>query len=225
LSPIVDLERIPLQTLEEALCQVQSIVPHLDSFFFATENWLDNDAPQGIVTQTMTKDKSMALNLYTREWTKREDSLYYVLNQKLREPDRKSLQPFYPYLKLLLSALEVLPKYNARPTLWRGVQGNVSESYKVSSKKIWWGFASCTTDLETAKKFLGDGDKTVFNIHFDCGYDISHFSCFPNEFEILLPPARYFEVLNSSNFGNGLYVIELKEMKPKAPLISFNPTI
>jgi len=102
------------------------------------------------------------------------------------------------------------------PTVWRSVQGNVSESYKVGSKKIWWGFSSCTTDLETVKKFLSDGDKTVFNIHVDNAYDISLFSSFPKESEVLLPPARYFEVLNSSNFGHGLYVVELKEIKPNS---------
>jgi len=119
--------------------------------------------------------------------------------------------------------LEFLPRFSERSTIWRGVKGNASASYKPGSKKIWWGMSSCTTDLESAKKFLGTGDKTLFNIHFECAYNISPFSLFPQECEIILPPGRYFEVLNASHMEGGLYVVELKEIIPPVTLITFNP--
>jgi hypothetical protein len=109
-----------------------------------------------------------------------------------------------------------------RKTIWRGIKGNVSNEYKKGSKITWWGFTSCTIDLETAKKFLKEGEKTLFNIHFEYGFDISAFSSV-KEKEIVLPPARHFEVLNSENLEKDLYLVELKEILLPVPLIDFQP--
>ena len=46
--------------------------------------------------------------------------LYEDLNKLLRDEDRQKLRPYFPYLKLLLSALDLLPDVEA--TVYRGVK-------------------------------------------------------------------------------------------------------
>ena len=88
------------------------------------------------------------------------------------------------------SDLFLLRKY-----AWRAIAENICDSYAVGSRHIWWGFSSCSTDKNMAMEFLKDAqEKTLFQIYFKVGYDISHLSAFPKEKEVLLPPARYLQV-------------------------------
>ena len=52
-------------------------------------------------------------------------------------------------------------------TLWRGVVGDVSASYKKGNVKILWAFSSCTSNMDVLQQpqFLGDsGVRTLFCI-------------------------------------------------------------
>jgi len=60
----------------------------------------------------------------------------------------------------------------------------------LEKKFIWWGFSSCTVDMQSVKSFLGkEKAKTLFGIHFNRAYDIMPFSLFVHEREVLLPPS------------------------------------
>ncbi|CAF1394004.1 unnamed protein product [Rotaria magnacalcarata] len=61
----------------------------------------------------------------------------------------------------------------------------------------------------------------MFTIECDSGKDISQHSYFQSEEEILLPPARQFEVVASLQMGPGVHVIQLKEVKP--PIVLLQP--
>jgi hypothetical protein len=114
-SPIAGIEKMQIKSLQDSLQPIESknMVVYLDRFLVGAKLWAEKNP--SIYDNIMSKDQAMALYLYTQEWKfDPEQSLYYVLNQKLRKEDRNELKPFFPFLKLLLSSLECLPKYVER---------------------------------------------------------------------------------------------------------------
>ncbi len=53
----------------------------------------------------LSDDEARALYLYSCEWEPREDSLYYRLNEALRDRDRSKTRTFIPFTKLLCTAM------------------------------------------------------------------------------------------------------------------------
>jgi hypothetical protein len=39
--------------------------------------------------------------------------------------------------------IKLVANTSIRPTVWRGISGNVLSDYGVGKKKIWWGFSRC----------------------------------------------------------------------------------
>merc|ERR1711965_812930 len=54
-----------------------------------------------------------------------------------------------------------------------------------------------------------------------CGRDISAFSMFPQESEVLLPPNVRFKVVDHFEAGNGLTMVQLQQVASTDPLIKF----
>jgi hypothetical protein len=100
---------------------------------------------------------------------------------------------------------------------------DLSAQYPRGTIITWWGFSSCTTSLEVLNddRFLGrTGTRTLFNIECQSAKSIKSFSFYPEEEEVLLPPGRQFQVIGCLNQGNGLHIIQMKEIQPKFPLIN-----
>ncbi|CAF4918695.1 unnamed protein product, partial [Rotaria magnacalcarata] len=57
----------------------------------------------------LTHDESASIMLYSMGWEPIEQCLYFALNAALRSEDRGNLDPWYLYLKLILTALSRLP--------------------------------------------------------------------------------------------------------------------
>merc|ERR1711939_1217910 len=91
--------------------------------------------------ENMTNDQAAAIMLYTQE-----SCLYPRLNAALRNHDNRSLEPFLPYMKLLLSGLYQLPLVQV-PT-YRGVQHELFQTYNLVAGNVWcWrSFSSTTTN-------------------------------------------------------------------------------
>jgi hypothetical protein len=122
-----------------------------------------------------------------------------------------------------MTSLAKIPSASHPLTVYRGVKLNLSAEYSKGSIVTWWGFSSCTTsvDVLSNKQFLGQtGTRTLFNIECQSAKSIKQFSIFPEEEEVLLPPARQFQVTGCLNSGNNLHIIQLKEIQPKFPLIN-----
>merc|ERR1719247_3811515 len=135
--------------------------------------------------EDMTKDQAAAIMLYTKE-----TCLYPRLNTALRKHDMRSLAPFLPFMKLLLSALYQLPLTHVRT--YRGVKLDLFETYNLLVDKVWcwWSFSSTTRnrDVLDTPLFLGtEGKRTLFSINA-VGVDIAPFSAMAQEEEILLLP-------------------------------------
>ena len=171
-------------------------------------------------TDGLTRDESAAIILYTIEWDLEHPSLYSVLNNTLRLEDRRKLVPWFSYLNLLFTALFKLP--SIRGTIWRGVRGDLSSSYKLGDTLTWWGFSSCTTSIGalTNEQYLGQsGTCTLFAIQCVNGKAVREHSYFKEEDEILLLPCTHLEVIGCLNRQDGLNIIHLVEVPPPHELL------
>ncbi|CAF1682869.1 unnamed protein product [Rotaria magnacalcarata] len=214
LAPIEGYDKSPLVTLEEAVKPLIKIVPKVErNVFIVKQNCQEPE-------DDLTTDESASIMLYTYESMPHEDSLYVKLNNSLRSEQRKNLVPWFLYLRLVLTALARLPPECS--TILRGVKEDLSTEYSKGKTFIWWGFSSCTSSIEVLEDehFFGKtGNRTLFQIHSTTAKDIKNHSFVPSEDEVLLLPARQFQVTSCLDSGNGLHIIQLKELKPPYDLL------
>ena len=64
------------------------------------------------------------------------------------------------------------------------------------------------------------GERTIFSIQTSSGKSIKAHSYFKDEDEIILPPGRYFEVIDKMNPGGGLHIIHLLEISPPYQMLA-----
>lgn len=214
LSPIEGYENTPLLTLEEAVKPLISIVPKVERNVCLVKKNCEN--PE----DGLTSDESGSIMLYTLESMPHENSLYVILNNILRSEDRQNLIPWFGYLRLLLTALGRLP--SERRFVVRGIRKDLRDEYPEGSTFIWWGFSSCTSSIKVleCELFFGKtGTRTLFQIDCETGKDIKKHSLIQTEDEILLLPARQFQVMSCLDSGNGLHIIQIKETQPSFPLL------
>jgi hypothetical protein len=216
LMPIQGYEEKPLVSLEEAVEPITSIVPDVKRMA-----WVAKKKCEGISDNKLSLDESAALMLYTMEWEPHEECFYVVLNATLRAADRKKLIPWFLFLKLVLTALARLPPSNPS-VVYRGIKRDMRKDYSKGKTVIWWGFSSCTSTLDVLEndQFLGSrGARTFFTIECTNGKDIQKYSSIPSENEIILPPARQFQVVASLKQSGDLNMVQLKEIEPPYPLL------
>ena len=60
----------------------------------------------------------------------------------------------------------------------------------------------------------------MFSIQSNSGKSIKEHSYFKQEDEIILPPGRYFEVIDKMNPGGGLHIIHLREISPPLKMLA-----
>ena len=214
LTPIGGYEKMPLVSLEEAVDKLVPVLPTIQSHAYVAKQQCQNPA------DGLSSDESASIMLYTMEWKPHNECLYFVLNDLLRSANRQQdLEPWYLYLRLLLNALFRLPP--VRTMVHRGVRLDLGSRYHKEQTVVWWGFSSCTTNIEVlkSKQFLGDTDaRTLFYIQCETARDIGKHSYFPTEDEVLLLAATQFQVTGCLNQGD-LCIIHLKEISPPFPLL------
>ncbi|CAF0813250.1 unnamed protein product [Adineta steineri] len=219
LLPIHGVEKMAVVSLEEAIIPLISLVPDIEQMvWIVKQNCME---PKN----GLTSDESASIMIYTMEWESYDKSFYYILNNVLRKSDRTQLKPWFLYLRLIINALQKLPPEGH--VLYRGVKLDLSNQYKRGNTIVWWGFSSCTLSIETLENenFLGkNGTRTFFSIECNTGKNIRAHSFYEKEDEVLLLPARQFEVMGCLDQGHGLHIIQLKEIQPKFPLIQL-PTL
>ncbi|CAF1322089.1 unnamed protein product [Adineta steineri] len=217
LPPIQGYEGKPLVSLEEAIFPLIPLVPEVERMA-STVKQKHFDGEHGL-----TDDEAASITLYTMEWKPRQNSFYRVLNNTLQEANRNLLEPWFLYLRLIMTSLAKLPSHSNRRIVYRGVTLDLSAQYPKGSIVTWWSFSSCTTSIDVLRneQFVGQsGTRTLFSINCSSAKNIQRYSFSPVEKEALLPPARQFQVTDSLNSGNGLHIIQLKEIEPEFPLIN-----
>jgi len=171
-------------------------------------------------TEILSFDESASVFAYSME-----SPLYAIINEALRKEDRNVLQPHFPYLRLLLDALNKLPNISA--LVYRGIKiaeiSKYEETVSFYTKKskdgentIWWGFSSTTENLEilNSNQFLGNsGNRIIFSFTCKKGKNIKSFSAISTEEEILILPGTIFKVIGILHAGNGFTMIQLEEQE------------
>ncbi|CAF4327956.1 unnamed protein product [Rotaria sp. Silwood2] len=213
LQPLEDYQESILVSLEEAIEPIKSPFRNLPRDVWIAKNASKEPADD------LSPDESAAIHLYTMEVKPR--NLYSILNEMLRDRDRRKLKPWFPYLKLFITALF---KIQPGPTkvIYRGVKADLHLKYRDGERYIWWAFSSCTLSLKVLEQpmYLGDsGPRTLFNIECMNGKAIKSHSYYKTEDEILLLPGFYFEVVSKVKVANDLYIIHLRELSPPHVLL------
>ncbi len=136
-------------------------------------------------------------------------SFFSRLNEALRAENRHALKLWFAFLKLFINALKKLP--STKKTVWRGIEGDVGSIFADGDVHIWWSVNSCSMDLKVVEKYLGKTG-TVFAIDTINGKNISAFSTFPEEQEIVLMPGTYVSAqCLPLNFESRFFLIHLTE--------------
>ena len=139
-----------------------------------------------------------------------ESSFYRRLNGVLRDPDRGRAEPYFGYLRLLLTALPKLTGYTG--SLWRGVAADLRRQYPKDGTVTWWGVSSCTAKRSVAMSFMGGtGKRTLFEVTPAHAVSIRRYSAFTGEDEYLLRPGARLTVTDVTTDPGGLATIRLRE--------------
>ena len=197
-SPIYGYQHLPILTLEEATKETIALVPGVVDYVTKAKTECNRSST------LLTRDESAALYLYSMPIP-----FFSRLNDALRAEDRHALKPWFTFLKLFITALEKLP--SAKATVWRGVVGDVSSTFVSNDVHTWWSVNSCSNALNVVQLYLGPTG-TVFAIDTIHGKDISMFSNFPQEQEIvLMPGTRVRRKCPSLNHADRLFIVHLEE--------------
>eukprot|EP00729_Bicosta_minor_P024848 gene24848-30236_t len=152
----------------------------------------------------LTQDMAAAIYVYTCE-----SPFYKQLNTLLRDEDRTALQPFFPYLRLLLTALRRLPKIERN--VYRGVGLDLQDQYPEGETVVWWALSSTTKTMKVLKDFLGEsGKRTIFIVEVKSARDIMKYSWKTTEDELILLPGTVFKVTSVLPQGD-LTMVNMEE--------------
>jgi hypothetical protein len=210
LSPIKGYEAVPLVPLEQAISSVSKFFDSIQDYVYIAKENCKYPA------DGLNQDESASIHLYTMQFAV-DPSLHKILNTALRNENRETLKPWFPFLKLFLTALYKLP--SCTRTVWRGLRDvDLSSKYPTGREFVWWGVSSCTLSVDILKSdyYLGtQGIRTVFCIECTAGKPIGLHSYFENhEQEVIIMPGSYFKVIGQLNPAAGLYIIKLKQIDP-----------
>jgi hypothetical protein len=197
-TPIDGYEDQILMALENA---VEKIAPFIDGI----AKYVD-DAKQKCNRHSniLAWDESAAIYLYTMS-----TPVYKHLNKTLRAENRNALKPWFAFLKLLMAALKKLP--SSAVTVCRAVSGEIVSFGGENNVEIWWSVNSTSLSKEVIEMYLSDTG-TLFAIDAIHGKNISEYSAYPDEQEVILMPGTRLRLKsNALNYKNYLLVVLLKE--------------
>ncbi|CAF1672958.1 unnamed protein product, partial [Adineta ricciae] len=194
-----------LVSLDEALKSIEPQIDDLSRYIKMAKRYCKYPSEHGL-----TREESASLYIYTMEWD--ETSLYRVLNRALRDANREIVKVWFPYLKLLDSALEKLP--TTKEVVWRGVSLDIGKNFVKNQVLTWWTVNSCSSSVNVIKKFFGnETNYTLFMIQALNGKNVSGYTAYEDENEIILPIGSHFRVKGDSlEQSNQSYLVHLIEI-------------
>jgi hypothetical protein len=197
-SPIYGYQHLTVLTLEEATEKLIPLVPGIEDYVSKAKSKCNQSST------LLTRDESAAIYLYSMPIP-----FFSLLNEALRAEDRHALKPWFTFLKLFITGLQKLP--STEKTVWRGVSGDVGTVFDDGDVHIWWSVNSCSLDISVVKQYL-DNSSTLFAIDASHGKDISKYSTFQTEKEIvLIPGTRVRAKAHSLNFEDRFFLVHLEE--------------
>ncbi|CAF2525423.1 unnamed protein product [Rotaria sp. Silwood2] len=116
--------------MKAPILAVRAAIQHVPDFATHVPSCVDFSIASSSAKSGLTKEEVAAIKTYTAECP-----VYKLLNTALRSEQRKNIEPWFPYLKLLHIAISKLhPK---KGTYCRGIGGNLSSVYPVGSTVVW----------------------------------------------------------------------------------------
>ena len=204
-GPIPGLAAQPLVSLQVALEKLD--IPEKD-YYLNTATFTIFGA------HGLSDDEARAIFLYSCEWKPREQSLYFQLNDALRNRDRSKIDPFLPFIKLLNTAVVKL-LIPVPQILWRGVALDLTDLYKdkIGRTIVFWGFTSTTKNMHALDEFIDPNapHRTLFSITAKFAADLNAFSAFSGEAEMLIGAGTVLKVVNVKRMAANLTIVELSE--------------
>lgn len=197
-DPIHGYQHLPVVSLEEAVENIIPLVPGIVECVSIAKKKCN------LSSTLLTRDESAAIYLYSMP-----TPFFTRLNEAFRARSSHVVKPWLTFLKLFMSALEKLP--SIKTTVWRGVSGDVRSNFNDGDVHIWWSINSCSADIKVIERYL-DNTSTVFAIDTIKGKDISMFSAFPDEREIILMPGTRMRIkAKSLTFKLRCFLVNLAE--------------
>jgi hypothetical protein len=96
-------------------------------------------------------------------------------------------------------------------SLWRGVNLDISKNFTEGEEITWWSFNSCSSSVKVIKQFLGSVS-TLIMIEAKNGKQISTYSNFPQENEVILGLGTRLCVASDALEHSSLNVVHLREL-------------
>ena len=209
LPPIQGFENTQLVSLNEAIVPLETYMPDIKLMVEMVElNYVE-------MQDGLTRDESNSIKLYLLDSQSMKSSLSYHLNKALRSENRQELEPWFLFLRLIITALSRLPQIPL--IVYRAINMDLTDKYHVGSTVVWYGFSSCMRRnnlLEQRLYFNTNNKRTLFVITCYSARDIHRYLSYENEDEVLLPPACRFHVTKSFHEDKELQIIELNEIEP-----------
>lgn len=161
----------------------------------------------------LTRDEAAAINIYTQD-----SPVYKVLNSMLLKGDRDPLKQWFPFLKLLFTALHKLP--SCPGTYFRGVSADIASQYTEGADIVWWAFSSSTATIKALSDFMQPGKpRVLFSLDVQRVVDINKFSSFVNEDERLLLSGIPLTVKSTMELPGNVTMVQMTEDLGQLPLI------
>jgi hypothetical protein len=117
-----------------------------------------------------------------------------------------------------MNALKLLPDAPER-MLYRASNRSadaLGSEYAVGRVFVWSAFSSTATTIDVMNKFLGKEGRTIFHLEMNgstVGKELKAFSLYASENEVLLEPNVEFKMISKYVVGNGLTIIQCKQMR------------
>ena len=154
------------------------------------------------------EDQAAAIYLYTMQLSPK--SVYSTMNCHLRTNDLTTAKVWFPYMKLLYTAVSKLPSFSG--SVWRGVRRDLAKHYRKNAVIHWSWFTSSTKSITATKNFISENCQgTIFMIECRDGKLLKEYSVYPDEDEVLLLPGITLVVVDDALNLNGMNVIHLKQ--------------
>lgn len=201
---------------------IRTACPRIDSIaddveVKATELRFDEDAEQ--LAQLMDDNCLAAIVAYTHDTGRKDGSLYFELNNSLRErtiDGRETVMRTWGVVAhFVLKGLSRLEAVCS--VVYRGLpeKETVLKQYKLGRPIQWGAFTSTSLSRDTAKRFLaGSKDSSIIlKIVVTTGRKLGPLSFFPSEDEVLLSPRCRFVVSSLPYTEDGYTFLELVEQQ------------
>ena len=158
---------------------------------------------------------AVCISLYTRECF-----LYRLVNTALRENDKTKVDTLAPFCYFLTEAIwsNALADERFKAVVYRGVclDPDSIRQYQeaVGTYKCWYGFISTSRNRNLAD-FYDRGSLFIIDISCSGGLDVSRYSHFPDEEEIVLPPGTTFRIdkVEQSDDKTYIYIYVILEVR------------